>query len=130
MLISRRHAVTLAVAAALPRATAAQSSFVRAKGKELVAPNGEALRLRGINLGNWLVPEGYMFLFDHGPQSGREIEDFFSEMVGPAEAAEFWTAYRQAYITPADINFIRRCGFNSVRIPLHWKFFVAGGAGF
>jgi endoglucanase len=130
MHISRRHALALAAGAILPRVAAAQSAFVRAKGKDLVVPNGEPLRLRGINLGNWLEPEGYMFLFEHGPQSPREIEDFFCELLGPAEAADFWTSYRRDYITPADINFIRRCGFNSVRIPLHWKFFVAGGNGF
>jgi hypothetical protein len=128
--ISRRHALGLAVAAAFPRIASAQSRFVRAKGKELVGPDGDPLRLRGINLGNWLVQEGYMFLLDGGPQSAREIEDFTSELIGPDEAAAFWTSYRRAYITPADINFIRRSGFNSVRIPLHWKFFVAGGNGF
>jgi Cellulase (glycosyl hydrolase family 5) len=130
MTISRRHALGLAAAAALPRRAAAQSLFVRAKGKELVRPNGEPLRLRGINLGNWFEPEGYMFLFDQGPQSPREIEDFVCELIGPAEATAFWSAYRRSYITPADIRFIHRRGFNSVRIPLHWKFFVADGAGF
>ncbi len=130
MRISRRHALALAVAASVPRVVSAQTRFVRAKGEELVTPNGEPLLLRGINLGNWLEPEGYMFLFENGPQSPREIEDFFCELIGPTEAAAFWTAYRRAYITPADINFIRRSGFNSVRIPMHWKFFAAGGNGF
>lgn len=130
MQISRRQTLALAIAATLPRVLADQNRFVRARGKELITPAGEPLPLRGINLGNWLEPEGYMFLLEHGPQSPREIEDFFCELIGPAEAAEFWTSYRKTYITPADINFIRRCGFNSVRIPLHWKFFVAGGNGF
>ena len=127
--ISRRHALALA-ASVLPAFAAPQSGFVRAKGRDLVTPEGERLLLRGINLGNWFEPEGYMFLFEHGPQSPREIQDFFCELIGPAEAAEFWKSYRRAYITPADIRFIRQCGLNSVRIPLHWKFFVAGGDGF
>ena len=130
MQISRRHVLAVSAAAILGRFATAQPVFIRAKGKDLVASNGEPLRLRGINLGNWLEPEGYMFLLENGPQSPREIEDFFCELIGPAEAADFWISYRQAYVTPADINFIRRCGFNSVRIPLHWKFFVAGGNGF
>jgi hypothetical protein len=130
MQMSRRDAVALAVAAAMPRTSSAQSRFVKAKGEELVQPDGRTLRLRGINLGNWMEPEGYMFLFEHGPQSPREIEDFVSELIGPAEAADFWAEYRNAYITQEDIRFIRRCGFNSVRIPLHWKFFVEGGNGF
>ncbi len=45
----------------------AQSRFVHADGKQLAGPDGKPLMLRGINLGNWLVPEGYMFHFDGGP---------------------------------------------------------------
>jgi len=89
------------------------------------------LRLRGINLGNWFEPEGYMFLFEGGPQSPREIEAFFNELVGPAAAQEFWSRYRQQYITKADIDALARSGFNSVRIPLHYRSFLPGSrAGF
>jgi endoglucanase len=104
--------------------------FVSAQGKELIGPDGKPLFLRGINLGNWLEPEGYMFLFEGGPQSPHEIEEFVNELIGPEAADGFWTSYRQAYITAADIQFLKRCGFNSVRIPLHWKFFTASGKGF
>jgi endoglucanase len=104
----------------------AQSRFVHTDGKFLVAPDGKHLMLRGTNLGNWLEPEGYMFGLEGGPQSPREIEDFFNELIGPAEAAKFWQAYRDAYITEDDMRFIRQTGSNSVRIPLHYKFFLAG----
>ena len=30
------------------------------KGSNLVTPDGEPVWLRGCNLGNWLVPEGYI----------------------------------------------------------------------
>lgn len=108
----------------------AQSLFVRAKGRYLITPSGEKLMLRGINLGNWLEPEGYMFLLDRGAASPREIERLFNELVGPAAANDFWSKYRQRYVTEADIDFIRKAGFNSVRIPLHYKFFLSGGEGF
>jgi hypothetical protein len=38
--------------------------FVHANGKYLVDPEGHTLQLRGNNLSNWLVPEGYMFGLD------------------------------------------------------------------
>jgi endoglucanase len=104
----------------------AQSRFVHADGRYLVAPGGEHLLLRGTNLGNWLEPEGYMFGLEGGPQSPREIEEFFSQLVGPEEAAQFWRAYRDAYITEDDIRFLHEAGVNSVRIPLHYKLFVPG----
>ena len=114
----------------LTRKPAKSKGFVRADGKNLVDPEGRRLLLRGINLGNWLEPEGYMFLFEDGPQSPREIEQFFSELVGPNEAEIFWREYRRRFITEADIQFIKQSGANSVRIPFHYKYFVSGEEGF
>jgi endoglucanase len=122
----KRIGVFLLLASAL----CAQSSFVHAQGKSLVAPDGQKLMLRGINLGNWLEPEGYMFLLEGGAQAPREIEQLFNELVGPEDAAKFWHSYRDEYIREQDLAFIRKAGFNSVRIPLHYKFFTAGGEGF
>jgi aryl-phospho-beta-D-glucosidase BglC (GH1 family) len=99
---------------------------VRAEGKFLVDPDGKHLVLRGTNLGNWLEPEGYMFGFEGGPQSPREIEEFFNELIGPEDAAKFWQRYRDAYVTEEDIKFLRDTGSNSIRIPFHYKFFLPG----
>lgn len=110
--------------------TPKRGDFVRVKGTKLITPAGEKLLLRGINLGNWLEAEGYMFLFEGGPQSPREIETFFNELIGPDAAQAFWTTYRQRYITKSDIDFIRGSGLNSVRIPLHYKFFLDSNQGF
>ncbi len=101
----------------------AASGFVKTSGQQLVAPDGKPLILHGTNLGNWLEPEGYMFHLDGGPQSPREIEELFNELVGPSEAASFWREYRRNYITERDIQFLKDSGFNSIRVPLHYKFF-------
>jgi aryl-phospho-beta-D-glucosidase BglC (GH1 family) len=79
-------------------------------------------------LGNWLVQEGYMFHFDHGPQSAREIEALANELLGPEAASKFWKTYRERYVTRDDIQFLKRAGFNSVRIPIHYKFFASDDA--
>src|SRR5437660_11996119 len=47
----------------LPAAAGGQTRFVATRGKELAAPDGKPLLLKGINLGNCLLPEGYMFKF-------------------------------------------------------------------
>jgi hypothetical protein len=106
------------------------SSFVHASGPQLLAPDGHPLLLKGTNLGNWLEPEGYMFLFEHGPQSTTEIEALIEELAGPEAATHFWKEWRENYITREDIEFIRRAGMNSVRIPLHYKFFLNSDEGF
>jgi endoglucanase len=109
---------------------AAQSGFVRVQGKELIGPDGKTLLLRGTNLGNWLVPEGYMFRFEHGPQSAREIDALFRDLAGPDTTDEFWQQWRESYISKGDIDLIRKAGFNSVRIPFHHALFVENGPGF
>lgn len=83
---------------------AAANRFVHTEGTHIVAPGGEKLRLRGISLGNWLVPEGYMWHFAKGPASFREISALLNDLIGPQDAARFWQQYRDAYITEADIR--------------------------
>ena len=120
----------LALLTAAPRISlhsqTAEAGFVHARGSELVDGNGRPLMLRGTNLGNWLEPEGYMFLFESGPSSPREIEDYFDELIGPEQAKAFWHQYRDVYITKADIDMLKSTGMNSVRVPIHYKFFTKG----
>jgi endoglucanase len=104
----------------------AESRFVHADGKFLVDSAGHKLILRGTNLGNWLVQEGYMFRFENGPQSAREIEAMVNELIGPTDAAKFWHQYRDLYISRKDIDFIAKAGFNTIRIPFHYKLFEPG----
>lgn len=98
------------------------------QAEELVDGGGRPLLLRGINLGNWFEVEGYMFHFEGGPESPREIEDLTKELLGPEKAEAFWREWRANYITEADIDQLARMGFNSVRVPLHWKFFTSDDA--
>src|SRR5712672_2468668 len=81
-----------------------QARFVTTRGTDLIAPNGQPLRLKGINLGNWLLPEGYMFKFKSA-SSPRLIQTVVNELVGEDEGRRFWKAYRENYITREDIHF-------------------------
>jgi endoglucanase len=105
-----------------------QTGFVHAKGTELVDGAGKPLMLRGTNLGNWFEPEGYMFHFEDSAQSPSEILRLSQELIGPSKADAFWKTWRENYITEADIDRIAAMGFNSVRVPMHWKFFDSDGA--
>src|SRR6266480_4822452 len=74
-------------------ASIGQSKFVTTRGKEFVSPAGKPLLLKGINLGNWLVPEGYMFKFKTA-NSPRLIHTVINELVGEDEGRRFWKTYR------------------------------------
>jgi aryl-phospho-beta-D-glucosidase BglC (GH1 family) len=104
------------------------AQYAHTKGVEILDGANHPIQLKGTNLGNWLVPEGYMWRFDGGPQSPKEIEAFLTELVGPTRADEFWKTYRDRYVTRDDIRFIRAQGFNMVRVPLHWKLFQTDDA--
>jgi endoglucanase len=102
----------------------AQSRFVTTRGKDLVTADGRPLLLKGINLGNWLMPEGYMFKFKTA-NSPRLIQTLINELVGEDEGRRFWKTYRENYITQEDIKFIKRSGFNSIRVPFNYRLFVS-----
>jgi len=112
----------------LPAVAGGQTRFVATRGKELAAPDGKPLLLKGINLGNWLLPEGYMFKFKTA-NSPRLIQTAINELVGEDEARKFWKTYRDNYITREDIRFIKQSGFNSVRVPFSYRLFVSDAMG-
>jgi len=94
--------------------------WVERKGTDLVCED-KPVRLRGICLGNWWVPEGYMFGLEKAT-SPAQIERGVLELLGPEESQEFWLHYRENYVTRADLELIARSGFNAVRVPLHHKY--------
>ena len=97
--------------------------FVRAEGTRFVRPDGSTFAIRGMSFGNWLLPEGYMFKFTV-QRSPREIEDVIEYLAGPEAAARFWHDFRDVYIREEDFAFLQAAGFTTVRVPLHWKFFL------
>jgi Cellulase (glycosyl hydrolase family 5) len=99
--------------------TSAPLSFVHAQGTTLLDPNNQKLLLRGVNLGNWLEYEGYLWQFDgaRGDRT-RTIEQRVVDLIGATNAATFWATYRQTYTSEADIARIAALGFNSVRVPM------------
>ncbi|MBK8175676.1 MAG: glycoside hydrolase family 5 protein [Rhodospirillales bacterium] len=102
------------------------SPFVSVKGRALIAPDGQPLRIKGINLANWLVPEGYLFDFE-GARSARAITMILNQLMGDLETRRFWRRFRDSYVTRDDIQFIKDSGFNAVRIPFSYRLFVGSG---
>jgi len=98
--------------------------FITVKGKQVIGPDNKPFLMRGTNLGNWLVPEGYMFKFKN-VNSPKLINQAFSEIMGPEDVKAFWKKYQDTYITAADIHFLKASGMNSIRIPFNYRLFTA-----
>jgi len=106
----------------------ANAQFAHTDHKQIVDAAGKPLLIRSMNLGNWLVPEGYMWLFEGGPQSPTEIRALVLELLGPEASATFWQKYRDNYITHEDIALLHRAGFNAIRVPVHYNLFETDDA--
>ncbi|MFH0735286.1 MAG: cellulase family glycosylhydrolase [bacterium] len=99
-----------------------ENNYISARGTQIIDLEGKPILLKGINLGNWLVPEGYFIKFEQ-ISSPTRIYNFFNTLIGPSEARKFWNEYRENYIKINDIKKIKELGFNSIRIPFHYSMF-------
>lgn len=102
---------------------ASAQNFFGANGKIITGTDGKPFLMHGTNLGNWLVPEGYMFKFKDA-SSPRLINQTFTELIGEVEAKAFWKKFLDVYITEADIHYLKTIGMNSIRIPFNYRMFT------
>lgn len=119
----RKQIPMLIVTLVLMLAAHAQKKFIYTEGKNLMLPGGQPFIMRGTNLGNWLVPEGYMFKLKD-VNSPRLINQTFNELIGPSAADSFWKTYLNNYITGADIHYLKSIGVNSIRVPFNYRLFT------
>lgn len=101
------------------------NGFVHAEGAAIVDGQGNPLLLRGVGLGNWLLPEGYMWKFGDEMSSPRQIETRIETLIGTDAAGDFWERFRDVFITEADISRIAELGYDHVRLPLNSRYLVS-----
>ncbi|MFI5151889.1 MAG: glycoside hydrolase family 5 protein [Chitinophagales bacterium] len=99
------------------------NKYISTSGSKIIGTDGKEFLIRGTNLGNWLVPEGYMFKFKHST-SPSQINQTLNELIGPEATKKFWNNYLNNYITLADIHYLKSLGINSIRLPFHYKLFT------
>ena len=49
-------------------------TFLHADGQNMVDESGQKILLQGVGLGNWMLPEGYMWKFGENGDRPRKIE--------------------------------------------------------
>lgn len=117
--------ILLLAVSGLPFALQAQKkAFIYTEGKNVMLPDGKPFIMRGTNLGNWLVPEGYMFGF-RDVNSPRMINQLFNELIGPSATDSFWKTFVNNYITEDDVRYMKRIGMNSIRVPFNYRLFTS-----
>ena len=76
-------------------------------------------RLKGVNLGCWLLMEGYILGGRNIPES--EFKRNFSKVHGVAGLREFERLFRDNFIREEDFKNISRMGANCVRLPFNHR---------
>jgi endoglucanase len=115
--------ITLMLLLSIKKSEAQTGKFISVKGKEIIGTDGKPMLLKGTNLGNWMIPEGYMFKFKD-ISSPRLINQAITEMIGPDETKAFWEKYLNNYVTEADIHYLKSTGINSLRVPFSYRLFT------
>ena len=102
-----------------------QDDFLHTKGRNIVNQKGEIIRLKGVNLGAWMIWEDWLCPYD--PYDEKldhytvltELESRF----GREKAYELFDTYMDNWITEYDLDEIRSMGFNAVRVPFWFRNF-------
>ncbi|MBF0385956.1 MAG: cellulase family glycosylhydrolase [Candidatus Omnitrophica bacterium] len=93
--------------------------FLRAKGANIVDGKGNTVSLRGLNLGGWLMMEGY---FMHAPNFAEQLfKRSFAKALGDKALSEFENAFRGSFITEKDFKRVMELGCNSIRLPIDYR---------
>lgn len=98
--------------------------FLKVSGKKIIDEQGNEIILKGMGLGGWLLPEGYMLHTSGFADAFWQMKTKVIDVVGEQKADSFWNAYRKNFVTRKDIERLAKMGFNSVRLAMHYEFFI------
>jgi glucan 1,3-beta-glucosidase len=101
-------------------------SMLRTQGTQWVKADGGPIELRGVNLGNWLLPEFWMLGY---PDTGEpravndqcSLERVLDKRFGFNERERLIKLWRDNWITTRDWDLIPQFGLNLVRVPFIWS---------
>lgn len=93
--------------------------FLKVNGTKIVNEAGKEVVLKGVNLGGWLMMEGYMFGGRNTPE--HEFKSSFEKALGKAALDDLITSFRDTFIKEEDIKTIKGWGANCVRLPFNYR---------
>jgi endoglucanase len=93
--------------------------FLRVRSGKIAADSGKPVMLQGVNLGGWLMMEGYIMGGRNIPE--QEFRRNLASRQGRPALQEFTRLFRHNYIRDIDFKLIKRLGFNCVRIPFNFR---------
>lgn len=96
--------------------------FLTAKGQNIVNRKGEKVRLKGVNLGAWMILEGWLCPYEDDLDHYTVLSEL-TRRFGEEKAYELFNTYMDNWITEYDLDEIKSMGFNCVRVPFWFRNF-------
>lgn len=93
--------------------------MLQTKSGQIVDHHGKTITLRGINLGGWLMMEGYILGGRNIPES--VFKAGLAKLYGPDFVKEFTKNFRENFFRASDCVIIKNLGFNCVRLPFNYR---------
>jgi aryl-phospho-beta-D-glucosidase BglC (GH1 family) len=113
--------VTFSDAAPLPVNPPIPAGFVHQAGTGLLDGANRPIRLHGVDLGGWLLWEGWIWGrgFDYIGESAMMRN--LANLVGPTAAEQFRSDVRANYVTTSDFHAMSVDGFNVARVGFNYR---------
>ena len=115
--------LALAFFAIIQPMCAAPDPFLKASGRDIRngRGQGDAVPLRGVNLGSWLIMEGWMCPMDSsGLADNYSVIQTLNNRFGVATQESLIKTYQNNWITTTDLDNIKALGMNFIRLPFWW----------
>ena len=96
--------------------------FLKTDGQDIVNQRGEKVRLKGVNLGAWMIWEDWLCPYENSLDHYTALE-ILTDRFGQDKAYELMNTYMDNWITEYDLDEIKKMGFNAVRVPFWFRNF-------
>ena len=127
-----------------------ESGALFSKGRGIYDANGKRVTLNGINIGNYLLQEGWLSVNSIGVKYNadgsyakinedgviEEYEETYQSEIDKAllenpnltaeQIDELWEVYYDGFLTEKDFENIAEIGFNTIRLPMYYRNFYEG----
>ncbi|MBO7348293.1 MAG: cellulase family glycosylhydrolase [Bacteroidaceae bacterium] len=104
--------------------TLASDNFVRVSGTRLLGRDGKKIVLRGTNCGNWMVREPYMMNTSGNLDRQFKFDKMIADVCGEEKVQEFDSLWMDNNFCEEDMRVLAEQGFNTLRVPMHYKYFT------
>ena len=101
------------------------AQLLQVNGTKIVnSTTGQEMILNAVNMGNWMVMEGYIMNSESQAPDQHTWKQKLTALLGSDSVKTFYDSWLSYHVTQADINQIKAWGFNAVRLPMHYEYFV------